>query len=447
MTTAPARTGRRAAFFSLAVAMTFAMSVGAIGQASATSGVVPGIVTDLTVTAGNGSATLAWTAPTGDVTSYIIQKKEGATVSTVTAGEITAANPAASPQTVTGLTNGTEYQFRIAAVNSHGDGAASAESGTIKPSARVKLGNATSFAVLSDEAVTNTGTSKIRGDVGISPGTAITGFPPGEILGVYGLHSNTAAAIVANAGLIIAYNDAKGRTPSDGTVYTELGGRTLTQGVYNGGALGITGDLTLTGDADSVFIFQSTETLITGSGSKIVLKGITVDGVLSEPVDPCNVFWQVAKSVTLGSNSTMVGTVMSLISITATTGATVEGRLLARKGAVTLDTTTINLQGCEREFAFAVGGTKPVPTTTTPPTGSEDAGSSSNDTPQNVPEDAGSSSNDTPQNVPEARELARTGTDVGFPIIAISTLLVGGVALLTLNGSKSRRRRGGRLSG
>lgn len=287
------------------------------------------------------------------------------------------------------------------------------------PSPTVDLGAAQSFAVLGAETVTNTGPSTISGDVGVTAGAAITGFPPGVITGSYGLHSNTTAAIDAKAALLTAYGDAESRTPPDETALTELGGMTLDQGVYAGGALQITGSLTLRGDENSVFIFQATSTLITDSASEIVLEG---------NVDPCNVFWQVETSATLGTNSTMVGTVMAQQSIAATTGATVEGRLLALNGEVTLDNNTVNAAACAGPAAE--GGTKPIPT----------------DTPPNAPEAPELVSNDTPPNASEAPELARTGTDVGLPIIAILTLLGGGVALLMISGSKSRRRRGGRLS-
>ncbi|MEO7350116.1 MAG: ice-binding family protein [Terrimesophilobacter sp.] len=261
----------------------------------------------------------------------------------------------------------------------------------------VDLGAASSFAVLGAETVTNTGPSTISGDVGLTAGTAITGFPPGVITGPYGLHSNTTAAINAKADLLIAYGDAESRGSDEALLVPELGGLTLDQGVYSGGALQITGTLTLRGDENSIFIFQATSTLITDSASKVILEG---------NVSPCNVFWQIASSTTLGTGSTLVGTVMAQQSIAAQTGATVQGRLLALNGAVTLDNSTINPGACAGPAAE--GGTKPILI-------------------------------DTPK-------LARTGTDLGLPIIAILTLLGGGVALLMMSGSKARRRRDGQLS-
>ncbi|AWB88321.1 ice-binding family protein [Homoserinimonas hongtaonis] len=195
--------------------------------------------------------------------------------------------------------------------------------------APVGLGTATDFAVVAGSAITNTGTSVIEGNVGIFPGTAITGLLPADVQGT--VHTTDAVALQAQADVTTAYNDAAGRTPTESGV-TELGGRTLTSGVYSGGTLGLTGTVTLNGDANSVFIFQTASTLITASASRVVLTG----GATS-----CNVYWQVGSSATLGTGSTLVGSVLALTSITANTATTVEGRLLARNDAVTLDSTTI----------------------------------------------------------------------------------------------------------
>jgi hypothetical protein len=203
--------------------------------------------------------------------------------------------------------------------------------------APVGLGTAGSFAVLAGSTVTNTGPSVISGDVGVSPGSAITGFPPGIVVnGVF--HAADAVAAQAQADLTTAYNDAAGRSPVT-AVGPELGGQTLPPGVYGGGTLELTGTLTLDaeGDPEAVFIFQAASTLITASSSAVDL----INGA-----DPCNVFWQVGSSATLGTDTDFVGTVMALTSITAETRATVEGRLLARNGAVTLDTNTITRPEC-----------------------------------------------------------------------------------------------------
>jgi len=215
--------------------------------------------------------------------------------------------------------------------------------------APVGLGTAASFAVLGGTTVTNTGPSVISGDVGLSPGTAITGFPPGIVNGT--THATDAVAAQAQIDTTTAYNDAAGRA-STATVSADLAGQTLVSGVYSGGTLGLTGTVTLDaqGDPNAVFIFQSASTLITASSSVVAL----INGASA-----CNVFWQVGSSATLGTNSTFVGTILALTSIAATTGVTVDGRLLARNGEVTLDTNTITSSTCT---------TTPTTTTTIAPT-------------------------------------------------------------------------------
>jgi len=221
--------------------------------------------------------------------------------------------------------------------------------------APVGLGTAGSFAVLAGSTVTNTGPSVINGDLGVSPGTSITGFPPGLVNGTQ--HSADAVALQAQKDLTIAYNDAAGRAPT-ATVTADLGGQTLVAGVYTGTTLSLTGTLTLDaqGNPNAVFIFQSAKTLITASASRIVL----INGA-----DPCNVFFQVGSSATLGTNSVFVGTILALTSITANTGATVAGRLLARNGAVTLDSNTITRPNCSVASTTSTSTTSTSPTSTT----------------------------------------------------------------------------------
>lgn len=191
------------------------------------------------------------------------------------------------------------------------------------------------FSVLAGSTVTNTGSSVVSGDVGVSPGTAVTGFPPGLAGGT--IHIADGAAAEAQAALTAGYIDAAGR--SGGTsVAGDLVGQTLTGGVYKStSSLEISGDVTLDaqGNPDAVFIFQISSTLITGSGSHIVL---------ANGAKACNVFWQVGSSATLGTNSVFKGNILALTSITVTTGVNLEGRALARNGAVTLDTDVIT--GC-----------------------------------------------------------------------------------------------------
>ncbi len=201
--------------------------------------------------------------------------------------------------------------------------------GSVQPT--VGLGTADSYEVLASSTVTNTGVTTINnGDVGLSPGTSITGFPPGVINnGV--IHDTDAQAQQAQADLTTAYNDAAGRSPDVSNII-DLSGQTLVPGVYSGNALALNGTVTLDGSASSVFIFQAASTLITSSASVVAFTG---------GANSCNVFWQVGSSATLGTGSVFAGTIMALTSITADTSATISGRLLARNGAVTLDSNVI----------------------------------------------------------------------------------------------------------
>jgi LPXTG-motif cell wall-anchored protein len=198
--------------------------------------------------------------------------------------------------------------------------------------APVGLGTATSYSVLAGSAVTSTGATTLGGDLGVSPGSSITGFPPGVASGT--THAADAAAAQAQADATTAYDDAAGRGPAT-AIAADLGGQTLVSGVYAGGAVGLTGTLTLDaqGDPSAVFVFQTASTLITASSSVVSLIG---------GARACNVYWKVGSSATLGTGSSFVGTILALTSITVTTGSTVDGRLLARNGAVTLDAATVD---------------------------------------------------------------------------------------------------------
>ncbi|MHB1047224.1 MAG: IPTL-CTERM sorting domain-containing protein [Thermoanaerobaculia bacterium] len=197
------------------------------------------------------------------------------------------------------------------------------------------LGTTTTFAVLGGSTVTNTGTSVLTGDLGVWPGLAITGFPPGNVTGT--THAGDAVAQQAQTDLTAAYNNLAGQ--ACGTVLTgqDLGGMTLAPGVYCfSTAAQLTGTLTLDaqGDPGAIFIFQIGSTLTTASSSSVEL----INGGSS-----CNVFWQVGSSATLGTSTTLAGSILALQSITLTTTASVSGQLLARNGAVTLDTGTVGI--------------------------------------------------------------------------------------------------------
>jgi hypothetical protein len=200
--------------------------------------------------------------------------------------------------------------------------------------APVILGAADGFVVLAGSTVTNTGPTSVTGDLGVSPGTAVTGFPPGGIVGTQ--HAGDSPAAQAVADLTTAFNDAAGRTLCAVTVSGNLGGQTLTPGLYKStSSLALSsGDLTLDagGDATAVFIFQMASTLTTTSGRQVILSG----GAKSS-----NVFWQVGTSATLGSTSAFQGTVMADQAITLSTGATLNGRALARIAGISLDSNTI----------------------------------------------------------------------------------------------------------
>jgi uncharacterized membrane protein YgcG len=204
--------------------------------------------------------------------------------------------------------------------------------------ATVSLGTAKSFAVLAGSTVTNTGASVVNGDLGVSPGSAVTGFPPGQVSNGT-IHAGDAVAAQAQNDLTTAYNDAAGRS-STGAAPADLAGSTLTSGVYtSSSSMALTGDLTLDGqgNADAVFIFQAGTTLTVGSGSRVLL----VNGAQA-----CNVFWQVGSSATIGTNSAFVGNILALTSITLATGANLQGRALAGNGAVTLDTNHVTKATC-----------------------------------------------------------------------------------------------------
>jgi len=204
------------------------------------------------------------------------------------------------------------------------------------------LGSAQSYAVLAGSTVTNTGPSGITGDVGVSPGSAITGFPPGFVVSGT-IHAADASAGAAETSVTAAYTVLQGQAcPAPNNLTGQnLGGLTLTSGVYCfATSAQLTGTLTLNaqGNSNAVFIFQIGSTLTTASGSTVLV----INGG-----SRCNVFWQVGSSATLGTTTSLAGNILALTSITMTTGAAViNGRALARNGAVTLDSNQVNNLGC-----------------------------------------------------------------------------------------------------
>jgi hypothetical protein len=208
----------------------------------------------------------------------------------------------------------------------------------------IPLGTAESFAVLAGQSVTNTGATTITGDIGIHPGAGTPNIIEAEyeLIDHTGtLYDTGAEALAAQADLTIAYLDAQSRMAT-ATILVDLAGEDLGPGVYEStdqGAfmLGGGGTLTLTGEADDVWIFKSSSALDFTSGSSVVLAG---------DADPCNVFWLVESSATLETGATVVGTILALTTITLATGATIEGRALARNGSVTMDANTITNAVC-----------------------------------------------------------------------------------------------------
>lgn len=198
------------------------------------------------------------------------------------------------------------------------------------------LGAAAAFAVLAGSTVTNTGPTVVTGDLGVSPGSAVVGFPPGTVVGTQHVTDLTAAQ--AQLDLTTAYNDAAGRTLAPVSVAGNLGGQTLAPGLYKStGSLEISsGDLTLDaqGDANAVFIFQIATTLMTTSGRQVVLIG---------GAKAANIYWQVGTSATLGTTTVFKGTIMADQAITLLAGATLEGRALARITAVALEANAVTL--------------------------------------------------------------------------------------------------------
>jgi Ice-binding-like len=202
---------------------------------------------------------------------------------------------------------------------------------------RVPLGAAFNFRVLGATTVTNTGMTVIGGNLGVYPGSAVTGFPPGSVTKM--MYKADKAAANGQASLTRAYNDAMGRAHSCATLIAgNQGGKTLSPGLYySTSSLAVSsGDLTLDahGNRGAVFIFQIASTLTMTAGLKVILSGGAEAG---------DIFWAVGSSATLGTTTVLYGVVLAHTSISMATGATLYGRALANTGAVTLDKNSVKV--------------------------------------------------------------------------------------------------------
>src|SRR6185503_1868106 len=197
------------------------------------------------------------------------------------------------------------------------------------------LGSAQRFAVLGASTVTSTGASAVTGDLGVSPGTAVTGFPPGTMTGA--LHAGDPVGLQAQTDLTAAYNALAGAACTGTLTGQDLGGRTLTPGVYCFAASApLNGILTLDaqGNPDAVFIFQIGSTLLAAINSSVK----PINGAQA-----ANMFWQVGSSATLAAGVSFKGNIIALSSITLSQGTRIAGRALARAGAVTMDTSSVSI--------------------------------------------------------------------------------------------------------
>jgi hypothetical protein len=220
--------------------------------------------------------------------------------------------------------------------------------------AAINLGAATPDAVVAGTTITNTGSSVLTGDISLSPGTSVVGFPPGTASGT--TNAADASSLAAQTSATAAYGVAASATPFTTVAGGTVGGLTLSPGVYeSASAMQLTGPLTLNGGGDpsAVFIFQAGSTLTTASASSVILEN---------GAQACNVFWQVGSSATLGSTTSFVGTILALASVTLNTGARVDGRVFAQTGAVTLNDNVITVPTCA---ALAPTTTTTAATTTT----------------------------------------------------------------------------------
>ncbi|MDO4129465.1 ice-binding family protein [Clavibacter michiganensis] len=338
----------------------------------------------------------------------------------------------------------------VAAVAASGLGAALlAPASAFAATATVGLGTAATYSVLAGQGVTNTGPTTLSADLGTSPSASVTGFPPGVVGGA--THAADAAAGQAQSDLTTAYDDAAGR-PTTAAVPADLVGSTLTPGVYTAaGPLGLTGTVTLDaqGDPSAVFVIQAPSSLTTGSGSRVSL----VNGAQA-----CNVFWQVSSSASLGTSSGFAGTILALTSVSVGTGATVDGRTLARNGSVTLDDDAFVSSTCGTSTSPIGSGTTPVVTPTpapssTPaptPTGGSTGGTTGGTTGGSTPTPSPTPTSGTPTPTtppgdvpPPSGHLPRTGGDGARLALELglgaAALAAGVVAVIAVRIRRRRR--------
>lgn len=207
------------------------------------------------------------------------------------------------------------------------------------PAAGPSLGAASGFAILASSTVTCANSSVVSGDVGVSPGTAISGFDASCTL-TGALHAKDPSADAAQADLLATFDSLGAAVCETDLTGQELGGLTLPPGVYCfDTTAGVTGALTLDagGDANGVWIFQVGTALTTATGSSVAMAG---NG------DPCGVFWRVGSSATLGTTSSFKGNILALASVTLTSGSSLAGRALALTAAVTSDNNAVSLAEC-----------------------------------------------------------------------------------------------------
>ncbi len=269
------------------------------------------------------------------------------------------------------------------------------------------LGTAASFAVLGGSTVTNTGSSVLTGDLGVSPGTTATGFPPGTVSGT--THVADATALQAQSDVTTAYVNAAGQSCASDLTGQDLGGKTLTAGAYCfSSSAQLTGTLTINGQNNpaSVFIFQIGSTLTTASSASVSL----INGAQA-----CNIFWQVGSSATVGTSTQFAGNILALTSITFSTSAVSNGSLYARNGAVTLDTNTITRSPCSNltPTASATSTSTPSGTPTTTPSDTPTATSTS--TPSDTP---------TATPTPTYPGMPPTGSDPGGSVVFCQSVAI-----------------------